>query len=142
MKGAPLIFGKDEYVAIGKSSDYCSSILKNIGYQIVDTEIINNITIGKEYFESHGQTVSNLDKGKKFTLEKIVAETTHGFSAVDSGPGPIYYLILKDEQGSVYQIPTVRLGSDEKKSFLDYYINGLEMGSLTWTYFENIFEKD
>lgn len=49
---------------------------------------------------------SNLE----FQIIKYISVTKHGITTMDSGSGPIDYLVLKDQNGKVYRIATVSLG--------------------------------
>ena len=73
----------DEYVARGQDPNHCTPLLHKPQNEIVSVETIDNLTVGKSYFTRQGRRVERLPYGKKFNLEKIVAETKHGLSAVD-----------------------------------------------------------
>jgi hypothetical protein len=46
--------------------------------------------------EADGRRYRMVAKGTQFRVEKVVAIRKHGFEAVDSGPGPLYYYVLND----------------------------------------------
>jgi len=116
-----ILVAKDAYLAIGIDKEY--ACLKNFGSidrEIVGADSINNLTIGRHYFTDRGLTVESLKKGASFRVVDVVAVTKHGLSTIDSGPGPIYYLILKDQNNISYQIATVSLGLNKDDLFLSF----------------------
>jgi len=116
-----IVVAKDAYLAIGINREY--ACLKNFGSidrAIVGAATINNLTIGRRYFTDRGLTVESLKKGASFRIVDVVAVTKHGISTIDSGPGPIYYLILKDQNNISYQIATVSFGLNKKDLFLSF----------------------
>lgn len=141
LQNADILLEENVYLARGNDPDNCSPMLKSIKNEIVDTETIGNITVGEKYFTERGLTVEPLTSGKTFKLIKIVAVTKHGLSTIDSGSGPLYYLVLKDEQGIIYQIHTASLGSDEDEAFLSFSNNGVRQGMLSWEYFVDYREQ-
>lgn len=115
------VIAKDAYLAIGQDDDYsCLQYFGNIDREIVGPGTINNITIGRKYFTNRGLSVKSLKKGSSFRLTEIIAITKHGISTIDSGPGPIFYLVLKDKNNISYQIATVSLGLNKEDLFLSY----------------------
>lgn len=116
-----LVVAKDAYLAIGVNKGY--ACLKNFGSidrEIVGADTINNPTVGRRYFTNRGMTVESLKKGASFRIVDVVAVTKHGISTIDSGPGPIYFLILKDQNNISYQIATVSLGLNNEDLFLSF----------------------
>jgi len=116
-----IVVAKDAYIAVGIDKEY--ACLKNFGIvdkEIVGPESINNLTVGRRYFTDRGLAVESLKKGVAFRVVDVVAVTKHGISTTDSGPGPIYYLILKDKNNISYQIATVSLGLNEEDLFLSF----------------------
>lgn len=112
---------KGAYIAVGQDPEYtCLDNLGNIDRKIVGPESISNITIGKDYFINKGLTVEPLKKGTSFNLIDIIAVSKHGITTVDSGPEPIYYLILKDSNNVLYNIATVSLGLNKGDLFLAF----------------------
>lgn len=140
--GATILLEKDQYVGRGREKRVCDPLLKEIENQIIDSESINNLTIGKRYFEGRGLTVEILRRGKQFHVEKVIAATKHGLSTIDSGPGPIYYLILRDEDGVVYKIATVFLGFDTKESYLGVYKGNVRVTELSSSYFRSFYGRN
>jgi len=113
-----IVVVKDAYVALGHDEEYsCLQNLGNIDRKIVGPEAINNITIGEKYFTAKGLTVKPLKKGTSFNLTEVIEVTKRGISTIDSGPGPIYYLILKDKNDNLYNIATVSLGLNQEDLF-------------------------
>jgi hypothetical protein len=139
--GATIVVEKDQYLGRGYDSNNCASPLKEITNQVISSESINNVTIGRRYFEDRGLTVDFLKKGKKFQLVEIIAQTKHGLGTIDSGSGPIYFLILRDENGDLYQAATVDLSFDEKESSFAAYKNGSKVVNISWRYFEEFYSK-
>lgn len=116
-----IVVAEDAYLAIGHDKEY--ACLKNFGSidkLIVGTDVINNLSIGRHYFTDRGLTVESLEKGASFRVVDVVAVTKHGLSTIDSGPGPIYFLILKDQNNISYQIATVNLGINKEDLFLSF----------------------
>lgn len=139
--GTTVVLEKDQYIGRGLEKGQCGPLLRGIDNHIIDSEPINNLTIGRKYFESRGLTVGILSKGKRFRLERIVAQTKHGLSTIDSGPGPIYYLILSDDEGVLYEIATTFLGYDSAESFLAIYKSDVRIVELTNRYFYNFYKQ-
>jgi len=116
-----IVVARDAYLAIGHDRGHaCLKSFGSIGREIVEPETINNITVGRKYFTSRGLAVESLKKGKTFRVVDVIAVTKHGLSTFDSGPGPIYYLILKDQNNLLYQIATVSLGLNKGDQFLSF----------------------
>ena len=116
-----IVVAKDAYLAIGHDREYsCLKDFGNIDRKIVGAESINNLTIGRHYFTDRGLTVESLKRGASFHVVGVVAVTKHGLSTIDSGSGPIYYLILKDQNNISYQIATVSLGINKGDEFLSF----------------------
>jgi len=116
-----IVVAKDAYLAVGKDKEY--ACLKNFGSidrEIVGAESINNLTIGRRYFTDRGLAVESLKKRASFRVVDVVAVTKHGLTTIDSGSGPIYYLILKDKNNISYQIATVSLGLNKEDLFLSF----------------------
>jgi len=110
---------KRSYLAVGYNEDFsCLNKLGNIDREIVSADSINNITVGRRYFEEKGLKVESLHKGTRLKVVDVVAVTKHGVTTVDSGSGPLYYLILKDQNKAMYQVATVFLGISKKDLFL------------------------
>ncbi len=107
------------YVAVGRGGDYsCLEKLGSIERQIVGPDAIENYSIGRKYFTSQGLKVETLKKGMTFRLTGVIAASKHGISTIDSGSGPIYFLILKDRNDTLYRIPTVGLGINRSDLFM------------------------
>ncbi len=112
---------KDAYLAVGYEKEFaCLQNFGSIDREIVGPESINNLTIGRKYFTGRGLAVESLKKGNSFRITGVIAVTKHGISTIDSGPGPIYYLILKDRNNNSYKIATVSLGLNKKDLFLSF----------------------
>lgn len=119
-----VVVAKDAYLAIGADKEHaCLNTIGKIDREIVAPEIINNPTIGRRYFTDRGLSVRSLKKGSEFKIVDVIAVTKHGLSTIDSGPGPIYYLILQGKDGLLYQIATVSLGLNKEDLFLAFVDN-------------------
>ncbi len=116
-----IVVVKDAYLATGHDKEYsCLKEFRNIDKEIVGPESINNITIGRKYFTSKGLEVTSLKKGEVFRAVSVIAVTKHGISTIDSGSGPIYYLVMKDQNNTFYQIATVSMGLNDSDLFLSF----------------------
>lgn len=90
-----VVVAKDAYLAVGHDKNYaCLKYFGSIDRKIVGPATIYNLTIGKHYFTNKGLTVESLKKGALFQVTDVVAVTKHGITTIDSGSGPIYYIIL------------------------------------------------
>src|SRR3989344_4484047 len=116
-----IVIAKDAYLAVGIDKEY--SCLKNFGSidrKIVGPESINNLTVGRRYFTNKGLAIETLKIGASFRVADVIAVTKHGLTTIDSGSGPIYYLILKDQNNISYKIATVSLGPNKEDLFLSF----------------------
>lgn len=114
-----IVVAKDAYLAVGvDKEDACLKYFGSIDREIVSPESINNLTVGRRYFTNRGLAVESLKKGASFHVVDVVAVTKHGISTIDSGGGPIYYLVLKDKNNISYKIATVSLGINKGDEFL------------------------
>ena len=138
---AKLVLLKKAYIAEGDDLTYkCLPELGKIQYQLVAPSTIENITIGKRYFEKNGQNVKALKVGEKeFTLKKVISVTKHGITTTVSGSGPLNYLILTDAQGKKYKILTVDLGINRDDRFLKMISSNSET-ILDSSYFRPFFD--
>lgn len=70
-------------------------------------------------FEHNPNTViSNIPEGSEFNIIGIKEVTKHGISTIDSGPGPSYFLILKDDLDKIYFLCTSCLGINDSDRFM------------------------
>jgi hypothetical protein len=114
-----VVIAKDAYLAIGKEKARdCLPLFGDINREIVNPEMIDDAQLGKSYFTDQGIKVEKIEKGTVFQVTDIVAVTQHGISTIDTGGGPLYYLILKDQENILYQIAIVELGSSNQKNDL------------------------
>ncbi len=114
-----IIVARDAHLAVGHNTDYgCLKIFGRIDKQIIGPEEFNDLAIIQHDFIDRGITIETLKKGTSFHVVDIIAATKHGISTIDSGPGPIYFLILKDQNNVFYQVSTVSLGLDSENFFL------------------------
>lgn len=109
-----LVLMTDAYVAVGKSKEYgCLKEEEAVERQLLAPGLIGNLTIGKRYFENDGQQVVSIQKGAAFKVTGVIAITKHGLSTIDSGPGPVFFLILRDAAGNTYKVLPYVLGKYE-----------------------------
>lgn len=137
IKNVSILLEKDMYVSKGYDPDICSPLLKNI---------LNNLVGGgspdhwRSLYVNGNPGVELMPKGEIFTLNTLIAVTKHGFSAIDSA-GPLYYLLLTDQQGTVYKIHTTDLGSNESESFFSYSTVHGRKGYLSWELFNRLYSR-
>ena len=62
----------------------------------------------------------NLPRGEEFKVVKIMAVTKHGITTMDSGPGPIHYLILENSRGEAISVATVFFGFNRGEELMDF----------------------
>lgn len=139
--GGEIIVARDSYVATGVDEEYsCLKNFRNIDNEIVGPENINNPTISRRYYIDKGLSLKKLIKGTSFKVVAIISVTKHGISTIDSGPGPIYFLILKDNSGVLYKIATVSFGFNKEDLFLAFINNketaGSSLGLLNYESFD------
>ncbi len=102
------------------------------------TFIRNKLVLGEtsqRYYERNNKIISTIKKGKQYDLVGIKSQTEYGISAIDSGPGPLHFLILKDDKGESFLLYTVNLEDNA-----GYYEGDTREGLLSWELFENIYE--
>ncbi len=135
------ILEEDAYLAVGKSKEYCVPSLREISHELLSVDVVENSAIDKEYFMLNGQVIKALLKGKVFTIDSIVSQKKHGIGSMDSGSGPIDYILLRDEEDVLYILPTPYIsfgaGVDDGIS-LGLYEDGVKVGFLDWFYFKNL----
>jgi hypothetical protein len=125
LKTGTIVIAKAAYQGAGMDKEHgCLENFSGIDREIIAPESINNITIGKEYYTEKGIAVEPLNIGTAFRVVGMISVTKHGISTIDSGPGPIHYLILEDQGGRRYQIATVMLGINKTDLFLSYRDSG------------------
>jgi len=117
---AKIIVSSKAYLAKGPSDYSCLSDFGRIKQEIVGPATIGNITIGEKYYTRTGRTVEALASGTEFRVAGVAKVKKHGVTAMDSGSGPFYFLILKDKNGLEYQISTVATGINDSDRFLMY----------------------
>src|SRR6516164_5842703 len=116
-KGA-IVVAKDAYVAIGQDGEYsCLPRMGSIDREVVEPAEINKGL--KSYYTNRGLRVEPLKKGTSFQAIGVMAVHKYGLTTLDSGGGPIYWVILKDENNLIYQVASFGLNKDEP--FLAFY---------------------
>lgn len=106
------------YIVLGEDKDYtCPSIIRSATNEIISTQIMDDVSIGKGYYESLGRKVVPFSPDKKLHVTGISEITI--LKGATSGTHSDY-LILTDEQGLVYKIATKNLGSNKNNLFLQF----------------------
>ena len=111
-----IVVAKNAYLAVGRDKNH--GCLKKLS--IVDRKIVRS---GEEQYYTYGSNVLVIEPLKQnfsFQIVGIVAVTKHGITTIDSGSGPIYYLILKDKNNILYKIATVSFGLNQEDLFLAF----------------------
>lgn len=104
-----LVFAKSATVEVGHDKEYeCLQKFGNIANNITNPAF--GTSSDSKYRTSRGLTVETLEKGSVFYIIDVMAITKHGIATIDSGPGPLYYFLLKDKNGIVYKIQTAAFG--------------------------------
>lgn len=106
-----VIFTHDIRQAVGPSIDGygCLTILGNVAGELVPPDDINKDTFDA-IFAHNGLVVRDILADKnRFKVIKIVEVRAQGIKAEYGGAGPIYFLILADDTGTLFQIATVML---------------------------------
>jgi hypothetical protein len=114
-----LVTTQVSFEAIGVESKYlvCAPLYGSIARTLADREAA---AYYRAPFLNDLMTVKEIPAGKVFHVVDAFAQTKHGISTIDSGPGPIEFLVLVDEQGVQYTIATVSVGMNEEELFLKY----------------------
>ncbi|UYL07793.1 hypothetical protein B9G69_012130 [Bdellovibrio sp. SKB1291214] len=90
-------------VISGKPAEYaCLPIMSQYTNHIVEVQYAGTEKGQKSLIDEK----SNLE----FQIIKYVSVTKHGITTMDSGSGPVDFLILKDQNGKIYRVATVSLG--------------------------------
>jgi hypothetical protein len=109
------------YVAEGVDPGYaCLPVLGQTAREIVAPSTIANQTVGEKYFTQRGQKIGPLPQGKTFRVARVLAVTKHGLSTIDSGSGPLYYLLLADEAGQNFALHAVAAGINPRDEYLQF----------------------
>jgi hypothetical protein len=100
---AKIFLFKQAAVLSGTTEEYaCLPIMSQYDNRIVEVQYAGNEKGQKSLIDEK----SNLE----FQIIKYVSVKKHGITTMDSGSGPIDYLILKDQSGKIYRVATVSLG--------------------------------
>lgn len=120
-------------VAIGKGFESAYSCLPMMG------KIPQHIMGAEDSKWEHELKFAIADTESDIRLkpEKIIVVTKHGLSTIDSGSGPIVYLILKDKEGQFFSIADVDMGIRESESILTFIV-GKEKQRLVMSSVQNI----
>ncbi|QDK38127.1 hypothetical protein [Bdellovibrio sp. NC01] len=118
------ILTKSVAVVRGESADY--KCLPHMGQ-------IRNMLVEAQYADHYRTSVVNgkieyidVKSGLNLYPMEVVAVTKHGITTMDSGSGPIYYVVMRDPTGQLYQVATVSLGLNKGDEFMKAVKNGKE----------------
>lgn len=115
-----VVVSRYTYLATGPDKELiCLKDLGSIEREIVGAWVINNSSIGPGAYTKRG-SLELLEKGTTYSIVGAIAVTKHGLSTFDSGKGPIYYLVLEDENKVTYQIGVPLLGINDQDLFLSF----------------------
>jgi hypothetical protein len=96
-------------------------------------------------YQAEYKDASILKAGKIFFLDKVEARTFYEFDEAKVGPTTLLYLILKDDQGKLYQLFYLNLGGNKGLAIaaatFNYYINGKLSGTLNGDMFGNYYSQ-
>ncbi len=67
-----------------------------------------------------GSKAGVLNPPQTFKVKEAYEITKHGISTIDSGPGPLYYLSVENENGQEFIIPVVATGINPEERFLEF----------------------
>ena len=129
--GKKIILKKTAYLVRGTPPDSCEWSDIQVFNEIVHSDAINNVSVGKHYYESQGRRVFDLKTGKIFHLKNIVSRSRRGLGSIFSS-SPIYFLLLQDELGAEYKVSLSSLGYDEKEAIFRFHPESTEVGFLSW----------
>lgn len=95
---------------------------------LIHKKIIQDKNITDYRYQINDKNIKYLNEKSpiEFTPIKLLAISKHGITSIDSGAGPINYLILKDQNGEFYEVATVSLGLNKGEEFLKSIYNGQE----------------
>lgn len=128
-----IVLVRGAYVAEGDDPEYtCLPVLGRITHQIVTLTGIK-----ERYYTERGQSVEPLTRGRTFRVTGAISTTKHGITTMDSGPGPVYYLILADENGQTFKMANTAAGINRGEPFLEFIPDSgepfmLEAHSFGW----------
>ncbi len=117
--GKELVVVQKAAVLMGRDEDY--SCLMYLGDRLNRKILGPNYlydTYLRKYYTDKGFFFETLEKDLMLQVVGMAAVTKHGISTIDSGPGPLYYLILRDKSNRLYKVATVYLGLREEEMFL------------------------
>lgn len=110
-----LFIGKGMIISEPYREFKCLAGFKDIKAQIVPYHVGPQRDDGSQIDPKYVTAVT-ADSKLQLSLVNILSVTKHGILTPDSGRAPIEHLILQDQDGLLYEIPTVYLGinSDEE----------------------------
>jgi hypothetical protein len=116
MAGAEFTVEKDAVQGVGHDANYsCLKTIGSIGNQIIRNELSET---SRNWYAAQGVQSSTLRSGTYFELVHMVAVVKHGLGTIDSGQGPHYFLILKDDSGTLFYASLGSLGINKDDRFL------------------------
>ena len=75
------------------------------------------------YYAERGLKMTSLEMQEaEFQVEQVIAVYKNGLAAIDSGRGPIHYLILKNKDGVRFKFTIVFLGANEEDHFMKFVL--------------------
>lgn len=114
-----IITTKKSYRIEGVDSEYaCLPVLGNV------KGMFSGSRNYEAYYTRKGLHYKEVPKEEEFKIVRILRVTKHGIATIDSGSGPLYFLILADKQGGLLKLATVSTGVNEKDRFLKYTLSG------------------
>lgn len=124
-----------------------AAVIENIEHEyscldkmsFIHKKIIQNKNVADYKYQITDKNIKYLNENSliEFTPVKLLAISKHGITSIDSGTGPINYLILKDQNGEFYEVATVSLGLNKGEEFLKSKYNGQETLLNSDTNFSN-----
>jgi wobble nucleotide-excising tRNase len=102
-KTAKIRLFKQAVVISGPTEEYaCLPLINQFTNRIQEVQYARN--------EKGDKTLIDEKSNLEFEIIKYISVTKHGITTMDSGKGPIDYLILKDQLGKFYRVAIVSLG--------------------------------
>lgn len=122
IKKSKILFARPA-VIVSNGDDESFTCLSEMG--LVSNQIVEQ-RYAYIYKKGQQRTITPADN---IILEpiRLISVTKHGITTIDSGSGPILYLILKDPSGAFYQIATVGLGMNKGDEFLKAVLGSEEV---------------
>lgn len=119
---AKIVLTKGTSLLSGEDSDYLC--LKEMGQ--IKLKLVDPASATHYKYQIKDLKIDHItpNSGLEFTAVKLISVTKHGLGTIDSGKGPFDHLILRDQNGKLYDVALVYLGVSE---FLKAKINTTEI---------------